>query len=213
MAWNKTYVSVRGCGLTMWSEKGRARHYVYTYGPPNNPKPRYSLRMRHAANLIIGNSVLDVGCGIGHLYPHVKNKVKVYKGLDGSLEMLRLAKKHNPNIDIHVGDAYDLSKEGVYDTVIALSLLIHVPLKDVSKVVMELWKHCKKALVFSIAIKDVEGSKMVEEPYLTIITHLRIETLTKILRELNAKKVQILEVPIGAFGYGLGDYFIQAVKE
>ncbi|MBA7654594.1 hypothetical protein ES703_62476 [subsurface metagenome] len=126
--------------------------------------------------------------------------------------MLRLAKKHNSNIDIHVGDAFDLSKEGLYDTVIALSLLIHVPFKDVSKVVKELWSHCKKALVFSVTVKDVEGSKMVEKPYLTIITHLRHETLTQILRELNAKNVQILEVSKGAFGYGVGDFFIQAVK-
>lgn len=197
----------------MWNEKGRARHYIYTYGPPNNPKPRYKLRMQSAAKLIIGNSVLDVGCGIGHLYPHIKNKVKVYRGIDGSLEMLRLAKKHNPNIDMHVGDAYDLSKEGLYDTVIALSLLIHVPFKDVSKVIKELWSHCKKALVFSIALKSPEGSKMVEKPYLTIITYLSLTTLKSIVHELDAKVVRKIPVGKGAFGYGLGDYFIQAVKE
>lgn len=216
MAWQKTSFSVRGRDLTMvkplWDTEARAQLYITTYGPPNDAKPRYKQRMKLASELVIGDSVLDVGCGVGHLYPHVKTKVRVYKGVDNSFNMVKLARTHNPRGIFDVADAYDLSKEGEYDTVIALSLLIHTEFKDVEKVIHQLWSHAKKALVFTIPLKSPEGTRKVSSPFPLILTYLLRQTLTRILEKLFPTQIRILPMGKGVLGHGHKDFYVQVVR-
>lgn len=196
----------------MWNSEERAQLYITTYGPPNNAKPRYKQRMKMAAELIIGDTVLDVGCGVGHLYPHVKEKVKVYTGVDESVEMVKLAKKHNPEGFFRVRDAYDLSNELTYDTVIAMSLLIHIEFKDVEKVIHQLWSHTQKALVFTIPLKSPEGTHRVTSPFPLILTYLSRQTLTRILEKLSPTQIRILPMGKGVLGHGHKDFYVQVIK-
>jgi len=195
-----------------WDKK-RAENYVVTYGIPSKAKPRYKNRMMFASEWVVGNSVLDVGCGVGHLYGCLNTQITSYKGVDSSKEMIRIAKKHFPSTNFEVGDAYDLSNEASFDTVGSMSLLIHINRKDLKHIIEQMWSHTKKALVFSIPI-DKDFSKFVElTSGNTLITHLSHNTLDRLISNLKPKSVDKTPFPKGCFGYGLNDYLIRAVKD
>lgn len=197
-----------------WNKK-RVENHIATYGAPDNPNPRYKQRMLFASKQVVGDSVLDVACGVGHLYHVLTPRIWHYKGIDSSREMIRVAREHVSDRLFKVGDAYDLSEEGMYDTVIAMSLLIHIERKDLLYVIEQMWTHARKALIFTIPVdkdfsKTVELSRKVRGASgTTLITHLSEETLNRLIYALKPKKVEKTPFPKGSFGYGLNDYLIR----
>lgn len=133
-------------------DAARGQSYVKNYGTPHAPTKDHAARMRAAASLVVGNSVLDVGCGVGHLYPHVRDCVTTYVGVDTSYDMLALARKFNPDGRFVYGDVYDLSDLGEFDTVCCVSIYIHLP--DLQKPMQQSWDRAKNALVFTLPIAD-----------------------------------------------------------
>ena len=116
----------------VWDNE-RVERFIKVYGTPFNPSLNQKRRMRIASKLISGKSVLDVGCGMGHLLPWIKDKVESYVGVDSSEEMLQKAKEFFQDKSLGIaygftkGDVYDLRGFDVYDSVVAVSLLIHLP--------------------------------------------------------------------------------------
>jgi len=147
--WKETSNERRG--WEVWDED-RAKLYVLEYGTPQSPELKHADRMELAASLLEGESVLDVGCGIGHLLPWIGGSYS-YLGLDNSKEMLHLAKELQPNGDFRMGDVYDLSPFGKFDSVVCQSLLIHLP--EISKPIKNMWEHTVRVLIFSIPISRV----------------------------------------------------------
>ena len=137
--------------------KERAQRYPNAYGSPHNPNPEHRERMELASSLIVGNNVLDIGCGIGHLLHFVKDGIE-YVGADTSPEMLQVARHFYPNNTFRIGDIYDLSPFRIFDTVLSQSVLIHLP--EIEIPLQEMWGHARKAMVFSIPI----ASKKTVEP-------------------------------------------------
>lgn len=200
-----------------WDEK-RVENHVATYGAPDNPNPRYKRRMLFSSEQVVGDSVLEVACGVGHLYNILKHRISQYKGVDSSKEMIRVAKEYDSEGAFVVGDAYDLSNEGVYDTVIAMSLLIHIEHEDLSHIIEEMWKHTRRALIFTIPV-DKDFSKTVElnrkvpgASGTTLITHVSEKTLDALLIKLRMRTVEKMPFPEGCFGHGLKDYLIRVLR-
>lgn len=161
----------------------RAQGYPIAYGPPHDPEPAHRGRMELASSLIVGNSVLDIGCGIGHLRPFVKEGIK-YTGADTSFEMLQVAKRFHPNGIFCVGDIYDLSPFRMFDTVLCQSVLIHLP--KIETPIQEMWNHACKAIVFSIPIANIKTVKPLQQyENKSILMHTEtwenIETIVKAL--------------------------------
>ena len=117
-------------------------------------------RIAHkAASLIVGNEVLDVGCGIGSLFSLVKNKDS-YLGVDTSLSMLQKAREAYP-LDAEkfcVGDAYDLSAFAKADTVTAIGLILHLP--NPEKVIEQLCSRAKRCVVMTACIGDTSEKRL-----------------------------------------------------
>ena len=200
-----------------WDKK-RVENHIATYGTPDNPNPRYKRRMLFASERVVGDSVLDVACGVGHLYHILSPKTLSYKGIDSSKEMIRVAREHAPKGSFTVGDAYDLSEEGMYDTVIAMSLLIHIERKDLLHIIEQMWEHTRKALIFTMPI-DKDFSKTVElsrkipgASGTTLITHVSENTLDGLLDKLKKRAAERTPFPEGCFGHGLNDYLIRIQK-
>lgn len=201
-----------------WDKK-RVENHIATYGAPDNSNPRYKRRMRFASEGFVGDSVLDVACGVGHLYHVLSPRIWHYKGIDSSKEMIRIAREYAPDGLFTVGDAYDLSEEGIYDTVIAMSLLIHIEQRDLQHIIEQMWMHARKSLVFTIPI-DRDSSKIVMLSRKvrgangkTMITHISHKTLDGLLHSLNPRKVEKTLFPKGCFGYGLNDYLIRILRD
>ena len=103
--------------------------------------------LRKCAELVIGDSVLDVGCGFCHLYKLIQDKVSVYVGIDNDRTILEMAKKKHPELDIRFGDVYDLSTFPNFDSVVAVGLYNHDP--NTPDGILEMLKHSKKCLIFT----------------------------------------------------------------
>jgi ubiquinone/menaquinone biosynthesis C-methylase UbiE len=98
-----------------------------------------------------GDSVLDVGCGVGRYASFYRHLPPMYLGVDSSDEMLAVARQRYPEMVFKRGDIYDLSGVPDADTVIAIAVLIHMP--DVESAVRELWGKSKRCLMVTVTIQ------------------------------------------------------------
>ena len=77
-----------------------------------------------------GDSVLDLGCGNGRLYPLVSQKGADYLGLDTSSRLLSEAKKMYPQGKFFAGDILDLKVEDKFDAIFLIAVLHHIPSRE-----------------------------------------------------------------------------------
>lgn len=113
----------------------------------------HDLLMSKAASLIVGDSVLDVGCGLGHLYGHITklNPDIEYLGLDQSVDILKRARARYPNAKFERGNIYDMNLPK-FDTVVCLDMLHHQPALEPALSI--LLRHAGKVLVVTIWIHE-----------------------------------------------------------
>ncbi|MBU6997879.1 MAG: class I SAM-dependent methyltransferase [Theionarchaea archaeon] len=170
--------------MSFWNEE-RARFYRDTWGPPTNPKKWGNLdRMKIPVSLLKGETVLDVGCGLGHLYHALKGQITQYVGVDASPFMLEKARKFFPEADFREGDIYNLSEFPLADTVYSISLLIH--LSSVEEPINQLWSRTRKRCVLLIPLGKKEEIK---EPEPGLIIHqTSFKTLDSIMDSLPDKE-------------------------
>lgn len=97
------------------------------------------------------NSVLDVGCGEGITLRKLEELGigKQNVGVDYSEDAIKIGKLHHPDLDIRIGNIYDLAFENnSFDAVICTEVLEH--LEDPSKAVDELKRVTKKYIIISV---------------------------------------------------------------
>jgi len=79
-----------------------------------------------------GKKILDLGCGSGIYAKILTRKGAVVKGFDISPEMIKIARKENPKLDLRLGSGYKIPFKEKFDVVLA-SLVIHY-FSDLDKV-------------------------------------------------------------------------------
>ena len=87
-------------------------------------------------NVPEGSSVLEIGCGNGHIL----NKLKPSRGvgIDISLNMVERARKKYPHIEFFHMDAEDITLSEKFDYIIVSDTLCY--LEDIQKALKEMWK-------------------------------------------------------------------------
>ena len=83
-------------------------------------------------------SVFDAGCGEGFTLKKLKEKGigKKFQGIDSSKEAIQLGKKENPDLDLEIGDIYNLKfKDKSFDLVVSTEVFEH--LKEPEKAFLE----------------------------------------------------------------------------
>lgn len=108
----------------------------------------------------IGNSILDVGCGSGHYYRSLKNRIKkpfFYTGVDPYkifLDKAKLAWKNDKNVNFKLGNIYKIPfKKNAFDISISCNVFIH--LHDVIKPLKEIIRVTKKTVILRTVLYDV----------------------------------------------------------
>lgn len=198
-----------------WDEK-RVASFVEAYGYPWDPSEPYRRRMELIAQGLTpwSASILDVGCGIGHLYGQLHERARInYRGIDWSEDMVDLARSIYSEASWTVGDAYNLN-DHVFPAihVVAVSLLIHIVHEDLPKILKQLWSRTISKLQFTIPItQDLSRVDHQGDPEkFTVITHVSEGTLRDILAELKPtpKTIKLTAFPEGVFGYP-DDYLVE----
>jgi len=85
------------------------------------------------------DSVLEVGCGVGHTISQLRGKEKV--GIDFSPAMIQQAKHHHPDIEFHVMDAEKLKLNRTFDVIVLANTVGFF--ENVLDVFHEMRKVCK----------------------------------------------------------------------
>jgi len=171
--------------------------------------------MTKAASLVVGNGLLDVGCGVGGLYPLIKGMNIDYLGIDSSPAMLAKAREAYPEAANRFlsGDAYDLSKFSKADTVLAIGLILHLP--NPGKIVAQLCDRAKQCVVMTACIGDKPQMKTAREGSGERYFILRQDTSEDI--RFMIKSCQniacVEEMPFANKTFGESNYFFRIWKE
>ena len=93
-----------------------------------------------------GKNVLDFGCGTGIYAKLLTKKGAKLKGFDLSKEMLSIAKRENPGLDLKLGSGYKIPFKQKFDIVYSALVVHH--LKDWDKMFKEVSRVLKKGGYF-----------------------------------------------------------------
>ena len=75
-----------------------------------------------------GQRLLDVGCGTGHYLRDLEARGFRVAGVDGSEEMLKVARRINPGVDLRIADVEGLPFEDAsFDWVLSIEVLRYLP--------------------------------------------------------------------------------------
>jgi len=99
-----------------------------------------------------GKKVLDFGCGTGIYAKEMTARRAKVKGFDISPEMLELAKKVNPKLDLRLGSGYKIPFKEKFDIVVASLVIEHF--KDWDKVFGQVKSVLKKGGVFIFSMDN-----------------------------------------------------------
>ncbi|MEN7982053.1 MAG: class I SAM-dependent methyltransferase [Nanoarchaeota archaeon] len=110
---------------------------------------------------IKNKKILDFGCGTGIYAKFLTKKGAKVKGFDISKEMLNIAKRENPKLDLKKGSGYKIPFKEKFDIILA-SLVVHY-LKDWDKMFREVGRVLKKDgfFIFSTENPVVESRKKI----------------------------------------------------
>jgi len=113
--------------------------------------------VKFCAKLFQGIDVLDVGCGLCHLYEALTDDYQIYDyvGVDNDRRVLKWARQRYPNLDLKYGDVYNLSflGERKFDSVFAIGLYRMPHQIDGIK---EMLKHTKTQLILTYLHRGAE---------------------------------------------------------
>ena len=106
-----------------------------------------------------GKNVLDYGCGTGLYLNILKKKGAKVKGFDISKEMLAIARKNHPEMDLRQGSGYAIPFKERFDLIMA-SLVVHY-MDNWDKMLREMSRVLKKrgTLIFSTGNPVYESHK------------------------------------------------------
>lgn len=145
-------------------------------------KQKQKDKMSLVSSLVIGDSVLDIGCGTGDLYRYL-NDIE-YLGVDQSEDMLERARLRNPLATFVRQNLYELDVSD-YDTVVCLDVLHHQP--DLEPGFSILLEHTRKCMIITLWINDrnAHHPKQTRGSMGEIITWFTEEELEKVFSGLN----------------------------
>lgn len=111
-----------------------------------------------------GSLVLDVGCGAGVKSKYlIKKELKVV-GIDLSEKMIEIAKKEAPDAKFLVADITEpLDFDQKFDGIFAQAVLLHIPKKDIKKVISNLVSLLKPKGYLYIAVKGLRVGQNEEQ--------------------------------------------------
>ncbi len=111
-----------------------------------------------------GNLVLDVGCGAGLKSKYLITKGLKVVGIDLSEDIIEIAKKEVPGARFKVADITEpLEFDKKFDGIFAQAVLLHIPKKDIKKVLANLLSPLKSEGYLYIAVKSLKGGQPEEQ--------------------------------------------------
>lgn len=97
------------------------------------------------------DSILDLGCGLGHMYRYINDKKQPYlkyTGVDINENSIRIAQKNNPDAVFMVSDIFNVNER--YDYVLGSgTFTVKMQLNDIMKSIERAFYLCNKGVAFN----------------------------------------------------------------
>ncbi len=132
--------------------------------------------VKFCAELLEGETVLDVGFGLCHLYEALKSRVSRYVGVDIDERALRWAKERHPTLELYYASVYDLSllRNRIFNTVFAIGLYrIPHQLDGIE----EMLKHTQHSLVVTYFQPSDSDGKSFPAVFWGVLDHERVKSV------------------------------------
>ena len=111
-----------------------------------------------------GSTVLDVGCGAGVKSQYLSSKGLKVTGIDFSEKLIEIAKREVPKNTFLVRDIYQsLNLEQQFDGVFAQAVLLHIPKKDLPKILANLLSALRLGGYLYVALKEKREEEQEEQ--------------------------------------------------
>jgi len=131
----------------------------YTYGQLQQ------YQLTKFISLLKGKKILDVGCGCGRDVEYFLQEGFDVMGIDLSEEMLKQARKIVPKTKLKKADFTDLKfKKESFDGIWSMVSLVHVPRKEMVKVLKGFNKILTKKGIFYLSVKEGKGEENLKKP-------------------------------------------------
>lgn len=131
--------------------------------------------------------ILDLGTGTGNIANElsVKHQLKV-TAVDISPEMIKIAKKNHPNLNIKLMDLRNLKFKSKFDAVFANYSLIHILETDIPKTIKGIYKVLKPKGYFYLALQEPKNKNQ-KDGYYPVVYNPRIKLFINLFRERKMK--------------------------
>jgi SAM-dependent methyltransferase len=107
------------------------------------PEVEFLKKMIRKHKKTLGNDLLDVGCGAGHHDLFLKREYKIV-GLDRHEEMLKYARRRNPEVAYIAGDMRRFKLHKKFDVVTAMDMIMYnLNYSDLEKTLKNFYDHLK----------------------------------------------------------------------
>lgn len=107
-----------------------------------------------------GSLLLDAGCAYGRDSAVFRDKGFKVVGIDLSEELLKKAKKFNPNIEFQKMDVRYLNfQENYFDGIWCNAVLLHLKDEDIKTALKEFYRVLKPGGILCLSFKEGEGSE------------------------------------------------------
>lgn len=111
--------------------------------------------------------ILDVGSGPGQFAKHMIEKGFKVKGIDFSLEMVKISKEKVQLGDFSQMDMRELNfPDNTFDGLFSAYSLIHIPSEEVLGTLKGFHRVLKSGGYIEIAVQKGEGDKIIDEPFM-----------------------------------------------
>lgn len=136
----------------------------------------HGLVIKLCADKLVGDTVLDVGCGLCHLYDVLKDRVTEYVGVDNDERVVDWARHRYPSLQIEWADVRDLFRLGDrrFDTVYAIGLY-RKPEELIG--IEEMLKHARKALIITYLHRRDAGEKYLPKVFFDLLRDEWVESI------------------------------------
>jgi len=175
--------------MSLWDNE-RVERYIRLYGDPREKKGSQSALCSDIASLMIGGSVADFACGMGHLAAYI-GEDRSYLGLDLSEEMLERARGFFPDkifIRVDITKNFPPAIEKLYDNTVAVSISLHLERTEAYALYRSMWKHTSPGgrMIFSM---ETNGGTAMKRPDGLLIRNQPVESVVEDLKEVTGEKV------------------------
>lgn len=158
---------------------------------------------------LLGNLILDAGCGVGEDCKYVEQKGFKAIGIDFSKGMLEIAKQKYPQGNFQLMDMQNIKfPSNTFDGIMSNCSLFHIPREQLKQVLVEFRRVLKEEGKLLIILQEGTIEDMVDEPYRPgvrlYMNYFTIESISTILNE-NDFEVESYERENTTSEFGLGE--------